>query len=223
LSWFPDPDVHPSLLYEQASATPTRRPGESAVIRNRYEPHGFPLVDQLDGQKTVYESFWNAVDEFKTKDYIGFRNGKGFQFLSFSSVAERATHFGSGLLSLGLSQSNLDPVPATQLVGLFLKNSINWAIADIAALSFGLVSVPIHESFDVPSLQYLLNHTELRVLLTDLKYLDQILALCEKCVHLKTIIISDCENIDYKIQQSAKNVGVKLLSFTEIEQFDSFM
>ena len=42
LTW-KDPDVHPILLARQASASPVRQPGESAVYRSLESPQGYPL------------------------------------------------------------------------------------------------------------------------------------------------------------------------------------
>lgn len=42
LTWR-DPDTHPLLLARQASASPVRQPGESAIYRSLESPHGYPL------------------------------------------------------------------------------------------------------------------------------------------------------------------------------------
>ena len=43
-----EPDVHPLLLARQATASPVRQPGESAVYRSHEVPHGFPLRTGLN-------------------------------------------------------------------------------------------------------------------------------------------------------------------------------
>jgi hypothetical protein len=47
LTW-KDPDTHPFLLARQASASPVRQPGESAVYRSVEVPHGYPLRSGLN-------------------------------------------------------------------------------------------------------------------------------------------------------------------------------
>ncbi len=43
-----DPDTHPLLLSRQASASPVRQPGESAIYRSSEIPHGYPLRSGLN-------------------------------------------------------------------------------------------------------------------------------------------------------------------------------
>ena len=47
LTW-KDPDTHPFLLARQATASPVRQPGESAVYRSIEVPHGYPLRSGLN-------------------------------------------------------------------------------------------------------------------------------------------------------------------------------
>ena len=43
-----EPDTHPFLLARQATASPTRQPGESAIYRSLEAPHGYPLRSGLN-------------------------------------------------------------------------------------------------------------------------------------------------------------------------------
>ncbi len=47
LTW-KDPDTHPFLLARQATASPVRQPGESAVYRSNEIPYGYPLRSGLN-------------------------------------------------------------------------------------------------------------------------------------------------------------------------------
>ena len=48
LFFTPDPDTHPLLLARQATASPVRQPGESAIYRALDCPHGYPLRSGLN-------------------------------------------------------------------------------------------------------------------------------------------------------------------------------
>ena len=51
-----EPDVHPLLLQQQASVTPIRNEGESAIYRSKSVPHGSPLSKQSSEKvKTLYD------------------------------------------------------------------------------------------------------------------------------------------------------------------------
>ena len=47
LTW-KDPDTHPFLLARQATASPVRQPGESAIYRSNEVPYGYPLRSGLN-------------------------------------------------------------------------------------------------------------------------------------------------------------------------------
>ena len=44
----PEPDTHPMLLADQATASQIRYPGESAIFRSSETPHGYPLKTGLN-------------------------------------------------------------------------------------------------------------------------------------------------------------------------------
>lgn len=48
LFFLQEPDTHPLLLARQASASPVRQPGESAIYRSLEAPHGYPLRTGLN-------------------------------------------------------------------------------------------------------------------------------------------------------------------------------
>ncbi|KAJ2993472.1 Long-chain-fatty-acid--CoA ligase 6 [Globomyces sp. JEL0801] len=126
-----------AFAFYSANPTPdassTRNLNETAVYRNKNTPHYRPLISDLDGKKTVYDMFWHAVKSFSNQNYLASRTGDAdFKYLSFKKVSERAIAFGKGLVQLSSIQPpQSDVVSSKQLVGIYLKNSIPWLLADI--------------------------------------------------------------------------------------------
>ncbi|KAJ3270477.1 Long-chain-fatty-acid--CoA ligase 5 [Terramyces sp. JEL0728] len=212
----PEPDVHPAAFREQAVATRTRKPHESAIYRNKNKYHGTPLLDRLEDKSTAYELFWEAVKAFGSKPFLGQRG----QLYTFSQIADRVQVFGKGLIEAVKLKPKVDDFHdtlAAQFVGIYLGNSIEWVIADYACLTYGLVSVPLYESFDKDDLHYILNHTELKCIITSTKSLEKILDSCAKGNRIRHIVLSDLDIIDEENKDKADLVGVKLVSFKELE------
>jgi long-subunit acyl-CoA synthetase (AMP-forming) len=202
--------VHPVLLRRQATISFTRKSGESAVIRNRNEMNGSPLLDHLGGQKTLYESFWKSVDEWNQNYFVRDR-------VTYSELGQRVIHFGSGLSGLGLAASDI--LSPTQFVGVFLSNSIEWVIADAAMFSFGFVSVPIPFSVNEEAPKFVFDETQLRVVITQNSKLSNFLLQTSKYPLLTTIIIAGMEKIDESTSVTAKELGISLYSFKEVERY----
>ncbi|KAJ3258848.1 Long-chain-fatty-acid--CoA ligase 5 [Boothiomyces macroporosus] len=212
----PEPDVHPAAFREQAVATRTRKPNESAIYRNKNRYHGTPLLDALGNKTTAYQLFWDAVKEFGDKPFLS-QNDSVF---SFSKIADRVEAFGKGLIDRVKLKPKSEVNRETfsyQFVGIFLGNCIEWIIADYACLTFGLVSVPLYESFDGDDLHYILNHTELTCIITSTKCLEKILDSCAKGNSIRQIILCDLDTIDEENRDKADLVGVKLVAFKELE------
>ncbi|KAJ3323464.1 Long chain acyl-CoA synthetase 7 peroxisomal [Boothiomyces sp. JEL0866] len=197
----PEPDVHPAAFREQAVATRTRKPHESAIYRNKNKYHGTPLLDTLGDKPTVYAMFWDAVKEFREKPFISQKE----KIFSFAKIAERVEAFGKGLVDIvklnPKSVANRDTI-STQFV---------------ACITYGLVSIPLYESFDGDDLHYILNHIELKCIITSTKSLEKILDSCAKGNSIRYIILSDLTEIDEENRDKAQLVGVKLVSFKQLE------
>ncbi|KAI8894314.1 hypothetical protein BC833DRAFT_605375 [Globomyces pollinis-pini] len=213
-----------AFAFYSANPTPdassTRNLNETAVYRNKNTPHYRPLISDLDGKKTVYDMFWHAVKSFSNQNYLASRTGDAdFKYLSFKKVSERAIAFGKGLVQLSSIQPpQSDVVSSKQLVGIYLKNSIPWLLADIACFTFGFVTVPIHESFDSDSLLYILNHTEMPTIILGLSNLDKVVSLVPKAKFLKKIIVTDVDTIPEHALQLVKDTPVKLVPFATVEK-----
>lgn len=219
MSLKPEPDQSCDFLKRQAVASKTRNKCETAVYRNPAAQLG-KFLDSVDDLTTIYDIYWDAVSRFSNSKHIGARNNNGpFVYQTFREVSSRVDAFGKGLLTILRnpdSKKLYDGLDSNKFIGIFMVNSPEWFITDAACFSYGLCSIPIHESLDTKSLLYVLNHTELTTIVVDTNKLPVVLELSPFPLTLKSIIVNDNKiSNEHKILAEQKNV--KIYTFKEIE------
>lgn len=89
-------------------------------------------------------------------------------------IYSRVSHLGSGLMSRELMPSSAD---GTRMVAIYMKNSLDWIVAEQAAYMFSTVVVALYDTLGAESTEYILNQTELATIIctaTELKKLTQV-------------------------------------------------
>ena len=76
--------------------------------------------------------------------------------LSWAEVADQVRRMACYLRSL--------PLPAKSQIAILGKNTAHWVMADLAIMLAGHVSVPLYPSLDSDSINYILDHSESRLL-----------------------------------------------------------
>ncbi|KAI9103146.1 hypothetical protein DFS34DRAFT_607642 [Phlyctochytrium arcticum] len=220
------PDVHPAVFREQAYIGKTRNEGETAIIRNTQTPHGVPLMSTFDATtSTVYEMFNKAINDFGPQKFMAERHGSQWAWLTFEEAGKRAKQFGAGLLQLkGIErpQRTQDTVPAgSQMVGLFMGNCPEWIITDYACTLYGLVTVPLYDTFDVESLQHIISQTGMTSLIAHSKHINKIFDIAGRTNNLKNVILADVSQITPEIKERADALQIFVQTIKEAEQVGS--
>ncbi|SOV75400.1 acyl-CoA synthetase [Plasmodium reichenowi] len=78
-----------------------------------------------------------------------------------------------------------------RLLGIYGSNSINWLIADMAAMMSGVTSLILHSKFSIDVIVNILNETKLEWLCLDLDLVDGLLLRRHELPYLKKLIILD--------------------------------
>ena len=144
---------------------------------------------------------------------LGTRVGAGYTWLDYKTVAKRRTAFASGLVSLeeklGLKGWRL---------GIYAQNRAEWVIADLAAQSLNVPSVALYDTLGVETVEFVLGHAEIPVLVTTVDKVSGVLEMSNK-VPVKVIITMDSlEGKEGKVLRVwAKEKGVDLFEFGEME------
>ncbi|MEB6855464.1 long-chain fatty acid--CoA ligase [Proteus cibi] len=100
--------------------------------------------------------------------------------MSWELVEKKTRALSNALLEMGVNvQEN---------IGIFSQNTIDWSLADIAALQLRAVTVPLYATSSVEQAAYILNDANIRILFVgDQKQYDivsELLALCPQLEHI---------------------------------------
>jgi len=105
-----------------------------------------------------------------------------YSWLTFKTIGQRSQNFGHGLRRL---------IQPHQYLAICAKNRPEWMITDFACIFQGIVSVPIYTLFSKDEICYILNNTNVSVVVCDREMLPKFVDLHSQCLSLKHIICMD--------------------------------
>ncbi|XP_046752947.1 long-chain-fatty-acid--CoA ligase 5 isoform X3 [Diprion similis] len=164
--------------------------------------------------RTLYDSFRRGAKESNNGPCLGWHEGKNkpYQWLHYNETLLRARNLGSGLIACGLI-----PGPQT-LIGLYSQNCPEWVLTEQACYNYSLVVVPLYDTLGPDACAYIINQAEITlVICEDDKKCNLLLDKAPRCLR-KLVVMKD---IRPATNQRAKNRGVELLRFDEVERLGS--
>jgi long-chain acyl-CoA synthetase len=93
---------------------------------------------------TLNQLFFECVAKYDKPDALQFKRGGRYQPISHRDLAVRVRRIAMGLLEQGMHPGDR--------VGILSENRPEWAIADYACLTAGLIDVPLYPSLPAPQL-----------------------------------------------------------------------
>lgn len=88
--------------------------------------------------------------------------------LSYGELERQSNQLAHGLIELGIKPSNM--------VSIMLPNSIEFLVAYLGIIKSGATMVPLNISFKTPAIEYILNNSEAKVIITSSDFLSIIKA-----------------------------------------------
>lgn len=164
-----------------------------------------------DDAKTLYETFRKGAKVSGNGQCLGYRNSisRPYNWFRYSEVLTKIKNFGSGLILLGLQ-----PSPQT-FVGIYSDNCPEWVITEHAAYSYSMVVVSLNDTLGPDACAFIINQAEISVIVVDNdSKCNQLLDRAPKCLK-KLVAIKDIRS---PTVLRAKNRGVEILSFRNVEQ-----
>ena len=131
-----EPDTHPFLLHRQATPSPVRQPGESAVYRSIEVPHGYPLRTGLNvkdegapkwaaGRDGDLRDIWREASKSRGSP----AEGKKAQIISVKGKDEPLYHdFESLSKEINIIGQHLQSKGGNR-VAIYLPNSVELLVA----------------------------------------------------------------------------------------------
>lgn len=101
-------------------------------------------------------------------------------------------------------------------VGIFMKNCEEWIVTDLACSSANITSIPLYETLGQDQAQYIINQTELGVIVCTESYVNDLIAHQKegKVSSLKNIVLVN-GNVEKYFDQ-AKEVGIEILDYESL-------
>jgi long-chain acyl-CoA synthetase len=97
---------------------------------------------------TLAQLFFDAVERYDKPDALQAKVNGAYQPTSHRTLATRVQYIGLGLRALGVERG--------ARVGILSENRPEWAIADYACLTTGLVDVPVYPTLPAEQIAYIL-------------------------------------------------------------------
>lgn len=240
------------LIANYADPVPnSQEKGFSPVYRNRASLDGLKTVPH--GQlTTLHNVIQTAAEAYPTTNAFGTRKRVidglmgPYEWQSFADVQRRVKDFGAGLFftlqnnpyktaseahaKIDAHQNISDGTNENSfIVSLFSANRAEWAITDMACVSYSIANTALYDTLGPDTSRYILSLTESPVLVCSKDKIETIVGLKEKfpqdLANLISIISMDKLNLtshtseDAKLQVRCKDNNITLFDFEQVERF----
>ncbi|KAF2084733.1 acetyl-CoA synthetase-like protein [Saccharata proteae CBS 121410] len=206
----------------------SQKEGRSAVYRHwRFRDE---LLRTLDPScRTMHDAFEASVKNNPANRCLGQRlydpvtkTFGPYVWEDYQTIAKRRANFGVGLLEL---HKQAGQTGRNWGVGLWCQNRPEWQITDLAAMSQSMFTVSIYDTLGPDTTEYIINHSELKCVVTSINHIPALLKLKPRLPSLKIIVCMDPLEAGEKPGESkgailnsiASEMGVRVVGFTEVE------
>lgn len=129
--------------------------------------------------------------------------------ITYNELEKTSNQLAHGLIELGINPADM--------VSIMLPNSIEFLISYLGVIKSGSTMVPLNTSFKKPAVEYILNNSEAKIIITSQKFL----ALINECdlKYLDQIILVDGEkSSDYLLLSELEGTKSSLPELQNVDQ-----
>lgn len=196
--------------------TATKDRGE---IRRSGDPTRHPELG-FQGVQTLYEAFRRGQTLNPLGPCLGFRavSTSGFAtpfiYSSYTEILARIDCFAAGLETLKL-------VPPTEdnmtLIGLYVRNCMEWFIAEHAIFCVAGATVPFYDTLGPESVGFILEQTGTKTVVASRSELERLCKVKKsgQCPHFEYVVLVD--GVVPEADAMAKEAGLTVMSFAKVE------
>ncbi|MCX7958409.1 MAG: long-chain fatty acid--CoA ligase [Deltaproteobacteria bacterium] len=132
-------------------------------------------------ERSVAELFFDKVREKGDRLFLARKVKGNWEYLSYTEVEYRVRNLGLALISMGVNPQDR--------VAIFSPNRPEWVISDLASLSIGAIDVPIYATNSAKECEYILSHSESKIIfVSDQELFDKIASVKKNLPLLRKII-----------------------------------
>lgn len=196
------------------TATPT-----STAIHRSYDAELSPSLG-ASGCQTLYEVLRRGASINPMGPCLGFRatsrSGQAtpFVYFSYTEIVARVDAIAAGLYDLNLVKKNEDGL---LLLGLYMKNCMEWTIAEHAIYCLGGATCPFYDTLGHETVSFILNQTNLSACLCTRAELSKLVEAKKSgnCPYFKTVILVD--GVLPESSDLCKSADLNVISLAKIE------
>ncbi len=148
------------------------------------------MIQNLEKTNNLLDLFEQSTDIFKDRPLFGTKNKTSgqYEWLSYGAVRKRTDNFRSGIMSLGITSSDV--------VGIIANNRTEWAVAAFATFGLNGRFVPMYENEIYTTWHYIIKNAEIRFLLVSTREIyDKVKGLVDEIDTLEFVYCIDCEDM----------------------------
>ena len=194
------------------------RPGESnAYVHPNARAY---LASSLpSGAQTTYESFKHSARVFADRPFLGTRpqnpdNTFGdYTWITYDEANRTVEKLGWGLQKLGLGELNED---GHAFVGIYAKNRAEWMLTDLACSFQSITSVPLYDTLQSDSLDFIVEQTHMRGLACSDKSTANILKLRKEGLLRTLRVIIQFEAVSEELRNECHGLGLDIYTIQEL-------
>lgn len=136
----------------------------------------------MDRSANIPEMILARARFYKDREAFLYKRNGTYVPMSWEAVAAHIRHFALGLAALGISKGDK--------IALISENRPEWAIVDLGMMSLGAVHVPIFTTSSPEDVEYILNHSEAKILIVSTEALcARVLPVCGRLPGIRKIIV----------------------------------
>ncbi|KXJ20547.1 Long-chain-fatty-acid--CoA ligase 1 [Exaiptasia diaphana] len=166
-----------------------------------------------DDVTTVYEAFLRGKRISGDSPCLGNMDPsiKAYAWQGYNEIHRRSTNFGSGLVCKGC-------VPSQEtFIGIYAQNCTEWVLTDLGCQMYSMITVPIYDTHGPEACVHIINHADIKAVICQAIKVPFLLQNLKKCPKLK-IIIKIGHDVTEDEQRDAKDLGIEIISFADIEK-----
>eukprot|EP00529_Nitzschia_sp_RCC80_P015826 CAMPEP_0113450026 /NCGR_PEP_ID=MMETSP0014_2-20120614/5609_1 /TAXON_ID=2857 /ORGANISM="Nitzschia sp." /LENGTH=701 /DNA_ID=CAMNT_0000341335 /DNA_START=75 /DNA_END=2180 /DNA_ORIENTATION=+ /assembly_acc=CAM_ASM_000159 len=207
--------------HQWSSVVPNTSTKDHGDIHRSDDPTRHPELG-YHGCRTLYEGFRRGQSLNPLGACMGFRaistNGMATPYIysSYTEILARINAFAAGLDTLILVPSNHQDDNMT-LIGLYMKNCMEWVIAEQAIFCLAGATVPFYDTLGPDSVEFILGQTQTKTVVCTRAELERLcqVKVASKCPHFTSAILVD--GVTAEAAEMAKKAGLQVMSFAKVE------
>lgn len=148
------------------------------------EGNEIDITDMATGIRIASTLYWDRhcmgmrdIDRDNPSHYTD-----SYSWLTFKTVGDRSKNFGHGLRRL---------IEPRGYLGICAANRSEWMITDFACMLQSIITVPIYILFNDREIAYVINNTQVSVIVCDKQRLPRLIELYPLCPSLRHIVCMD--------------------------------